>query len=284
MDIQSTEKVTRLYLLIKEKYKLLGAQERKIAIYILEHEDEILTLPIAELAKKAEVSQPTAVRFCKKLGFNGIKEFKIFAGTIQGSGAEIEPCTLEDSDTAILKKVFKSSMSAIESSFNSTSLETMSKVADLIYRSQSVLVFGIGGSAIPAEFVYTELTRFGKKAFAYTDTYSLRQFHADFNKSDLALFVSRSGETEEILRIAKQAKANGAAVVAITTNADSTLFKAADQAILVKEEQLMEGDKNSFTRIGEIALISCLYIMCAGRKAQEDPEFKENYIGLTNYR
>ena len=257
MDIQNNEKVTRLYLLIKDKYQLLGTGERRIADYILGHEDEILELPIAELAAFADVSQPTAVRFCKKLGFNGIKEFKIFAGTVKGSGAKIEPCALEDEDDDIFKKVFKNSMSAIESSFKSTTIKTMSKVADLIYRAESVLVFGVGGSAIPAEYVYTELSRFGKKVFAYTDLFSLKQFHADFNKSDLALFVSRSGETDDRL---------------------------ADYAIVVREEQLMNGDKNSFTRIGEIALISCLYIMCAERKAQEDPDFKENYIGLTNYR
>ncbi len=284
MDIQNNEKVTRLYLLIKDKYQLLGTGERRIADYILGHEDEILELPIAELAAFADVSQPTAVRFCKKLGFNGIKEFKIFAGTVKGSGAKIEPCALEDEDDDIFKKVFKNSMSAIESSFKSTTIKTMSKVADLIYRAESVLVFGVGGSAIPAEYVYTELSRFGKKVFAYTDLFSLKQFHADFNKSDLALFVSRSGETDEIYRIENKAKENGAAVVAITTNVDSAIYRLADYAIVVREEQLMNGDKNSFTRIGEIALISCLYIMCAERKAQEDPDFKENYIGLTNYR
>ncbi len=280
----TNDKTTVLNILIREKYEYLGSKEKLIADYILSHEDEVLSIPIADLASRSGVSQPTAVRFCKKLGFNGIKEFKIYCGTIKGSGRNIEPCTFNDDDDIIFKKVFKASMSAIERSFKSTSLDTIQKVADYIYSADIMLVFGVGGSKIPAEFLTGELTRFGKKVFAYTELFSLKQFNADFSNKDLAFFVSRSGETEDIIRLAKKAKEDGADVIALTTNPDSSLYDISDEAIIVNEELLMEGDKNSFSRIGAIALISCLYIMCATRKAKEDPLFKENYLGLTNYK
>ena len=276
-------KITRLNLLINEKYEALGAKEKKIADYVLSHEEEILSMPIASLADRAQVSQPTAVRFCKKLGFNGIKEFKIFLSTIKCSSTTT-PCTFEDDDETIYEKVFMNSMSALESSFKSTSAHTISLVADLINASANVLIFGTGGSQIAAEFVSSELSRFGKKVYAYTNNYALKQFRAELASNDIALFVSRSGETEEILRIANKAKSDGASVIAITTNRESSLYKLADLTLIVNEEQLMDNDKNSFSRVGQIALVSCLYIMCAERKMREDKNFRENYFGLTNYK
>ncbi len=282
-SMNEASKITRLNFLINEKYQSLGAKEKKIADYMLSHEEEILSMPIASLADRAEVSQPTAVRFCKKLGFNGIKEFKIFLSSIKCSSST-SPCAFKDNDETIFEKVFMNSISALESSFKSTSAHTIALVADLINASENVLIFGTGGSQIAASFTSGELSRFGKKVYAYTDNYALKQFRAEFATDDIALFVSRSGETAEILRIAEQAKSNGASVIAITTNSDSTLYRIADHSLLVSEKQLMDDDRNSFSRVGQIALVSCLYIMCVEHKMRDDKNFKDNYFGLTNYK
>ncbi len=278
------DRVTRLNLLIRNRYNTMGEQEKRIADYVLEHEDEILYTPLASLAENAGTSEATAVRFCKKLGFRGIKEFKVFLGTVRSSGSDKNSCTFGDSDSTIFEKVFRNSMRALEYSFKSTSYETLSKVSDYINASSNILVFGVGGSAIAVEFVAREITRIGKKIFSYTDSYSIRQFNADFASSDLVLIVSRSGETEDLVRIAEKAGRQGAAVVAITGAEKSKLTEISDTAIIVSEEQLIDGDRNSFSRIGQISLVSCLYIMCVAHRMKEDDSFRENYLGLTNYR
>lgn len=278
------DRVTRLNLLIRNRYNTMGVQEKKIADYVLEHEDEILYTPLAFLAENAGTSEATAVRFCKKLGFKGIKEFKVFLGTVRSSGSDKNSCTFSDSDSSIFEKVFRNSMRALEYSFKSTSYETLSKVSDYINASSNILVFGVGGSAIAVEFVAREMARIGKKIFSYTDSYSIRQFNADFASSDLVLIVSRSGETEDLIRIAEKAGRQGAVVVAVTGAVKSRLTEISDTAIIVSEEQLIDGDRNSFSRIGQISLVSCLYIMCVAHRMKEDDSFRENYFGLTNYK
>ena len=281
---RDADRVTRLNILIRNCYNTFGQQEKKIADYVLEHEDEILTTPLSSLAGTAGTSEATAVRFCKKLGFRGIKEFKVFLATVKSSGTEADSCSFGDSDKTVFEKVFRNSMRALEYSYKSTTFETLSKVADYINSSASILVFGVGGSAIAAEFVVREIARLGKKVFSSTDSYSIRQFNADFAPEDLVMIVSRSGETEDLIRIAEKAKAEGAVVVAVTGAKESTLTGISDTAIIVKEEQLIEGDRNSYSRIGQISLVSCLYIMCVAHRMKEDDSFRENYFGLTNYR
>jgi DNA-binding MurR/RpiR family transcriptional regulator len=53
---------------------------------VLEHPRKVLGEPIAEIARLAEVSQPTVIRFCRSLGFLGLADFKLkFASSLTGT-------------------------------------------------------------------------------------------------------------------------------------------------------------------------------------------------------
>ena len=53
--------------------------EAKIAKYVLDHYDQVLSSNITELAEQAGVSDASVVRFCKSLGYKGYQDFKINA-------------------------------------------------------------------------------------------------------------------------------------------------------------------------------------------------------------
>ena len=55
----------------------LAAREQRVADYVRQNIDQISTMTIAELAAAAEVSTPTVIRFCRSLGCDGFKEFKL---------------------------------------------------------------------------------------------------------------------------------------------------------------------------------------------------------------
>ena len=54
----------------------LRKSERKVADFILQHPASILSLRMSDLANKAAVSEPTVIRFCRALGFDGFQSFK----------------------------------------------------------------------------------------------------------------------------------------------------------------------------------------------------------------
>jgi len=58
---------------ISEKKVALRESEEKVATYILTHWQEVLHLPITELAKRMGVSEETMVRMYKKMGFRGFQ-------------------------------------------------------------------------------------------------------------------------------------------------------------------------------------------------------------------
>ena len=54
----------------------LTIQEKYLVDYIINNQEDILKKNINELAKLSYTSSATISRLCKKLGFNGYKEFK----------------------------------------------------------------------------------------------------------------------------------------------------------------------------------------------------------------
>ena len=54
-----------------------AAREQKVADFVSAHLEEISGMTIAELAGAVGVSTPTVVRFCRSMGCDGFREFKL---------------------------------------------------------------------------------------------------------------------------------------------------------------------------------------------------------------
>ncbi|HZF81002.1 MAG TPA: glucokinase, partial [Rubrivivax sp.] len=55
----------------------LSPAEKRVADHVLAHPRAALSDPIAEIARAAQVSQPTVIRFCRSLGCIGLSDFKL---------------------------------------------------------------------------------------------------------------------------------------------------------------------------------------------------------------
>ena len=66
---------SRLMEMLSSSKGKVKIKEERVLNYLLEHEDEIQNLSIAQISEAADVSKATVVRFCKSLDFNGLKDF-----------------------------------------------------------------------------------------------------------------------------------------------------------------------------------------------------------------
>ncbi|HEY4079966.1 MAG TPA: hypothetical protein VGM81_04650 [Burkholderiaceae bacterium] len=67
--------------LVRASYERLSRSERRVADLVLADASAVLRSPTAELARHASVSQPQVIRFCRSLGFEGVKDFRRELGT-----------------------------------------------------------------------------------------------------------------------------------------------------------------------------------------------------------
>ena len=260
--------ITKLELLIKEKSDEFSANEKIIADYFIRNESTILSVSVPQISKECSVSKATVVRFCKRLGFSGLKDFKIFYQTGKMDvGKFTGPVCWTDSDQVAFYKVFTSAISALQQTFRRISWEDLSQAAGLIAKATNIDAY--------------EFIRLGKRVNAHTDIYTIRHFSQEFKKDDLVIFFSRSGEN--LTQLASRAKASGCTVMAVTCEEDSTLARIADKAIVTSEILYMENDRNSYSRIAEISVISVLFLMSALNMGRNSSEFIEHYSDTTNY-
>jgi arabinose-5-phosphate isomerase len=107
------------------------------------------------------------------------------------------------------------------------------QVAGLLFRCRGrVAVTGIGKSADVGQKLVGTLNSTGTRAYLLDAT---RAVHGDLgmvHPDDVALFLSHSGESEELLRLLGPLRQLAAAVTAITGSGDSTLARSADAAIV----------------------------------------------------
>lgn len=62
---------------IDHVYPSLRPAERAVAQYIRNHIEEAADLTVGQMADIAHVSQPTVIRFARKLGFGGYRELQV---------------------------------------------------------------------------------------------------------------------------------------------------------------------------------------------------------------
>lgn len=61
---------------IDHVYPSLRPAEQAVARYVRSHLDEAAGLTVGQLAEVSRVSQPTVIRFARKLGFGGYRELR----------------------------------------------------------------------------------------------------------------------------------------------------------------------------------------------------------------
>ncbi len=107
------------------------------------------------------------------------------------------------------------------------------QVADALFTCRGrVAVIGVGKSADIGQKTVGTLNSTGTRAYTLDATRAVHGDLGSIHPDDVALLLSHSGESEELLRLLGPLKKLASSLLAITSNADSTLARAADAAIV----------------------------------------------------
>ncbi|MDY3553354.1 KpsF/GutQ family sugar-phosphate isomerase [Gemmata sp. JC717] len=107
------------------------------------------------------------------------------------------------------------------------------RVADVLLACRGrVAVIGVGKSADIGQKTVGTLNSTGTRAYTLDATRAVHGDLGSVHPDDVALLLSHSGESEELIRLIAPLKKLAAGVLAITGSAASTLARAADAAIV----------------------------------------------------
>lgn len=244
----------------------LSRAERQVADWVLRHPRRAAESTLSEIARACKTSEPTVVRFCRRVGLDGFRALSIRLTEAMSSPMSYVHHDVAPDDTTpdAVNKVFDASInSLIEFRSKLSSLPLDAAVVELANARQIVFA-GLGASGIVARDACHKFFRLGTPCSALTDTPGILQFASIAVAGDVLVVISHSGRWPEVADAANAARQNGAKVIALT-DLSSTL---AENASLVLNCDRIE-DTNVYTpmssRIAQLALLDALQVCVALR-------------------
>ena len=139
---------TKLLREIKIALPNLRKSEVKVAEFIFNKPSAIIELTTAQASNEIGVSEPTLIRFCKAVNFDGFQKFKLtlaqqLAADDYFNSYEINA---EDSIQELTEKVFDSTISEILNVRSQLDQETLEEAIETLANANRVEFYAFGGS------------------------------------------------------------------------------------------------------------------------------------------
>jgi glucokinase len=260
----------------------LSRAELRVAEHVLAHPRSVLTLPIAEIARAAEVSQPTVIRFCRSLGCEGLSDFKLRLASGLTGTAPVGHVQVRDDDSMLElgAKVLGNTASAILEVRSQLNRSMIDRAIELLIHAPHVEFYAVGHYGVVAQDAQFKFLRFGVSSAAYTDPRLQLLSAAVLKPGDVAVIISSGGKLPELLEVAAKARERGAVVVAITAS-QSPLARKADVALIVDHVEDVATHLPMVSRILHLLVIDILAVGVAMRRS---PESSAALAGPTDER
>ncbi len=269
--MNDTDRLPALIMKMKALRSSLSKSVARVIDYIIEHPEEVVYLSVSGLAENSGVSVATVIRACRDIGMSGYQDLKVtlaqdIVTPLQSIHEEISAA---DSATAIMDKVFQSSIHTLRFTYDTLKVETVVAAAEIINNSSRVNIYGLGNSHSVAIDMQHKLMRLGLNAVAYTDSHMQIIASTYLKAGDAVLAISHSGSSKDIVDASELAKRNGAAVICLTNIGRSPLGD-------ISTVQLTTASKESHyrivalaSRVAQMTIIDTLYTMIAIKRGQQ---------------
>ena len=239
-------------------YNDMGKAERRVADYLFSHSGEILPFSITDLAERCDSSEATIVRFSKRLGCNGYQQLKIVLA--QELEKKIIAPTIDKADSCyeVFEKVCNDAYMSLERTKKTLSDEQMTRAARVIGNARRVVLVGLGSSAAVAAEASNKLLRAGSNCSAYSDTHMQMIAVSQLGIGDVAIGISQSGSSKDVVEALKVARSRGATTVCITSKERSPIARQSDIVLVTDTEETKHSHLGLSSHIARIIVIDAL--------------------------
>ncbi|GAW91943.1 MurR/RpiR family transcriptional regulator [Calderihabitans maritimus] len=266
----------------------LSTAERRVAEYIMENSNDIIQLPITELAERAGVAEATIFRLCKRLGYRGYQALKIalVADLVTPIKSIHEDVENGDDMLTIASKVFDSTIQSFRDTMRLLDRDSLEKAAEAIANARRVEFYGAAGSGAVAMDCYHKFSRTGISCIALTDSHLQIMSASLLTDRDVAVGISHTGSSKDIVESLRIAKEAGATIICITSFMKSPITKVADICLFTTARETRFRSEALASRLVALAILDSLLVGVSLRRqeqALESIEKTRKAIALKRY-
>jgi RpiR family carbohydrate utilization transcriptional regulator len=259
--------------MIRTQLDSLSRSERKVALAVLDNPELTISENITALAKSAQVSEPTVVRFCRTIGYDGWHEFKLKLA----QGLALAPPGMDESplqdDLAVdlVSKICSRSINALLDLRNNLDPDAIQRALDVLARANKIEFYGQGTSGIVAADAQHKFFRSGIPTVAYTDPHIHAISAALLQKGDAVVAISQRGSSTPLMRSVQLARKSGADVIVMAPSGTPITDLA---TVIIPIDLSFETDP--YTPISaRLAHLVVIDILAVGLALKRGPEFRK---------
>lgn len=247
---------------IKSLASTFSEKEKRIADFILSEPEKVIHGTINQVAAEIGLADSTVFRFCKRLGYSGFLDMKIALASEQSNELnEIhEKIAKDDDEGTVLEKIFQSNIQTLKDTLKVIDEENFSAAVEKILTSDKIEFFGFGGSNAVAMDAYHKFIRTGLPVNYQVESHLQLMASSQLKKGDVAILISHTGHTKEILEILEILKENGVYTIGITGFAESPLNRGVDLSLNTLSEETDFRSEALASRIAQLTILDALYV------------------------
>ena len=207
----------------------------KIAETILTDPEAAAHASIVDLAERSGTSTATVTRFSRTLGFKGYANLRVAIATETGRAEQARWDTDISGDIApddpladVLTVITAADTRAIQDTAAGLDVTAVERVANALAGAGRVEIFGLGSSGNAAREMAFRLERIRVPVWYRSDAHTALTNAALLLPGDVAIGLSHSGRTREVIETLAEASDHGALTVAVTSHSRSPLAETAD--------------------------------------------------------
>lgn len=247
---------------IKTLASSFSEKERKIADFILQQPEKIIHGTINQVASEMELADSTVFRFCKRLGYNGFQDMKIALASEQSNEMNQihERISKSDDEKTVLEKIFQSNIQTLVDTLELMDEDRFSLAVEKIIASNKIEFFGFGGSNAVAMDAYHKFIRTGLPVNYQVDSHLQLMASSQLKEGDVAILISHTGHTKEVIEILDTLTENGVYTIGITGFAKSPLNHGVNLALNTVSEETDFRSEALASRIAQLTILDALYV------------------------
>lgn len=252
----------------------LRKSERKVADFVTAMPDAALNMRIRDLAAKAEVSEPTVIRFCRAIGCEGFQHFKLQLAQHLASSATYSQFSVSPSDSVsnLSRKVFDSTIGSLLSVRDELDAGALEQAIQALCTAGRVEFYGFGASGSVAIDAQHKFFRLQVTAAAYTDPHIQHMSAISLKPKDVVIAISQSGRTKALIQSVHLALEAGATVIGLVPE-NTPLAEICSLPIYIN----IEDNQHMFTPVASrIAHLMVIDVLAMGVALQRGDLLKDH--------
>ncbi|MGI5523475.1 MurR/RpiR family transcriptional regulator [Micromonospora sp. CA-259024] len=250
----------------------LSPAEQRVARLVVSDPAAAARRTITDLATAAETSEATVIRFCRSVGMDGYPQLRIRLAAEAARRIEPPDARVVGGDippgadlAQIIATIAFNDARAVEETAEQLDPAVCEQVVEAINGAGRIDIYGAGASGFVASDFQQKLHRIGRIAFYFPDVHTALTSAALLGRGDVAIGISHTGTTSDVIEVLEQARTRGAVTVALTNFPRSPITEVADFVLTTAARETTYRSGATASRLAQLTVVDCLFVGVAAR-------------------